>query len=166
MHPKKGKILVKSWLIRSIIFIPCLHATIVYTSRDRVILSYSVYKIDHDFAMTESLKFGAIRLIDRRPLFRVHTAASQYNNNVFELWKLIFRILFCFFPGLRSPRCNMSRQAPVQAVQAQHGDQQRTHAQVRSREPLQVSLRNCQCLYSVNLLQTLLYYIFFTLVQV
>ena len=40
----------------------------------------------------------------------------------------------------------MSRQAPVQAVQAQHGDQQRTHAQVRSREPLQVSLRNCQCL--------------------
>ena len=44
-----------------------------------------------------------------------------------------------FFAGLRSARSDMQGQVAVKALQAQHGDQQRAHAQVRSREPLQVS---------------------------
>ena len=32
----------------------------------------------------------------------------------------------------------MPRQTAVEAIQAQHGDQQGTHAQIRGREPLQV----------------------------
>ncbi len=36
----------------------------------------------------------------------------------------------------------MQGQAPIQEIQAQHGDQQGAHAQVGSREPIQVSSNN------------------------
>ena len=42
-------------------------------------------------------------------------------------------------PGLGPPSGHVSRQAPDPEVQAQHADQQGAHAQVRRREPLQVS---------------------------
>ena len=48
----------------------------------------------------------------------------------------IFILLFCL--GFGPASCNMSGQAAVQALQAQHGDQQGAHASLRSREPIQV----------------------------
>ena len=84
------------------------------------------------------LRFSSFPLSSFRARIRGQQhAAESLHYALFAV--TVFKICALSVAGLGSAGSNMPREAAEQAEQTQHGDQQRAHAQIRSRKPFQVS---------------------------